>query len=290
MRVLVTGSEGHIGRALTTRLHEAGHELRTLDRVARPRASGDWEHLPGDLRDILTVRRAMQGMDAVMHLGALAHDRAGAPEDVLSVNVQGTWNVLLAAVEAGAGRVVYFSSINALGCVGGHRAPVRFPIDDAYPRHPLSHYQLSKHLAEETCRSYSERHGLVTVALRPGWVAKPEWYERFGRADDPARLEHGKSELWAYVDLRDVVAAAMLALEVENVQHDAFLLFARDTLVHAPTEELVATYLPEVSWTQERAAYFAGNPNRSLMNCSHAETVLGWRALHSWRDAASVAA
>jgi uncharacterized protein YbjT (DUF2867 family) len=65
-------------------LQAAGYEVRTTDRVAAHRGD-DWEHLPGDLRDLDFIRRAVQGMDAVAHLGAIASDRRGAAEDVMAV-------------------------------------------------------------------------------------------------------------------------------------------------------------------------------------------------------------
>jgi nucleoside-diphosphate-sugar epimerase len=284
MRVLVTGSEGHIGQAQVKTLLEAGYELRTFDRTARGKAT-DWEHLPGDLRDVLAVRRAVQGMDAVVHLGAIASDRQGGADDLLAVNVQGTLNLLLACVEAGVERVISFSSINALGCVGGYRPAQYLPIDDAYPRHPLSPYQLSKHLGEEACRSFTDRHGIVTLCMRPVFVTGGErtgWWRRF-RPDQ--NVEWGKDEYWAYVDIHDVCEATLLGLTVQNVSHDAFLLTAEDTSLDVPTAELVDRYYPDTPWKQDRAAYLAENPHRSLMDSSHARQVLGWQPKHSRREA-----
>lgn len=99
-RVLVTGSAGHIGKEQVKVLQAAGYDLRTTDRVAVGR-DHEWEHMAGDLRDINFVRNAVQGMDAVAHLGAIANDRRGSGDEVLSVNVQGTWNILMACQEAG---------------------------------------------------------------------------------------------------------------------------------------------------------------------------------------------
>src|SRR5262245_2016244 len=148
MRVLVTGSEGTIGRVLVKMLRDEGYDLRTLDRRAQAN-SDDGEHIPGDLRDIYTVRRALKGVEPVVHLGAIPGDlRPGMEDDVLTTNVQGTWNILIACVEAGVKRLVYFSSVNALGNFGGRRPSVYLPVDDAYPRHPLTPYQISKHLGE----------------------------------------------------------------------------------------------------------------------------------------------
>jgi len=287
VRILVTGSEGHIGRMQTALLREAGYEVRTFDKAAQGKTTGGEytpDHFPGDLCDILDVRRAMQGMDAVVHLGALPNDRAGAGDQVLIINVQGTWNVLIAAVEVGVERVVYFSSINALGCVGGLRPPAYLPIDDSYPRHPLSPYQLSKHLAEETCQSFSERHGIRTVCLRPGYVVRPDQYGNWRDRAAPQNAKWGATELWGYVDLRDVCEATRLALTVENVTHDAFILFAPDIVQTLTTAELASEFYPNISWKQDRDVYVAANPHRSFMDCSHAKEVLGWEAKHSWRD------
>jgi UDP-glucose 4-epimerase len=283
LRVLVTGCMGHIGREQVKVLQEAGYEVRTTDRAAAKRGD-DWEHLPGDLRDLDFIRRAVQGVDMVAHLGAIASDRRGGSDDVFSVNVQGTWNVLLAAQEAGVSRVVAFSSINALGCVGGHRPAQYLPIDDEYPRHPLSPYQLSKHLGEETCRYFSEKFGMVTICLRPAFVATPEHYPNFRNRPPGAPSDWAKNEYWGYVDRRDVCDAVLLSLTVENVLHDAFLLFGDDTTLNIPTLEAVEQHYPDTPWKQDRDTYFANNPYRSLFDCSHAKQVLGWQPKHSWRE------
>lgn len=284
MRLLVTGSNGFIGQELVKRLLEEGYTLRTFDRTAT--ASTDWEHIAGDLRDVYTVRRLVQGVDAVVHLGAMSSDRRNAADEVLAVNVQGTWNVLQACAEASVGRVVYFSSINALGCVGGHRPPDYLPVDDFHPRHPMTPYQLSKHLAEEVCRSYTERYGIVTICFRPAFVvntAQPfPWWRR---VSSEMRAEWGKDELWAYVDLQDVCDAVLLALKAEGVQHDAFLLSAKDTTMDIPTADLVDKYWSHLPWRGDLAAYVAENPYRALIDTSHAAQVLGWEANRSWRDA-----
>ncbi len=284
MRLLVTGSNGFIGQELVKRLLAEGYTLRTFDRTASP--ATEWEHVAGDLRDVYTVRRLVQGVDAVVHLGAMSSDRRNAADEVLAVNVQGTWNVLQACAEAGVGRVVYFSSINALGCVGGHRPPEYLPVDDFHPRHPMTAYQLSKHLAEEVCRSYTERYGIVTICFRPAFVlntAQPiPWWRRFPAE---ARVEWGKDELWAYVDIQDVCDAVLLALKAEGIQHDAFLLSAKDTSLDIPTAELVQKYWSHLPWRGDLAAYVADNPYRALIDTSHAAQALGWEAKRSWRDA-----
>ena len=284
MKVLITGSAGLIGTAATKVLQEAGFSLRTFDREGTEGAEGV-EHHTGDLRDFATVKRVMTDMDAVVHGGAIAYDRPGDDDQVLGVNVGGTLNVLVAATQTTVQRVVSFSSINALGCVGGHKKAVQFPITDSYPRHPMSPYQLSKHLGEEACKTYSERYGITTISLRPGYVARGDVYEHWKK--DSGSEENARSqanELWAYVDLRDVCEAIRLSLLLEGVKNDAFLLFADDTTVTIPTAALIAQYYPETPWITDPNAYFAANPFRSPMDANHAKEVLGWTPKHSWRN------
>ena len=286
MRVLVTGSAGHIGRHCIPALIEAGHTVRKFDRTASP--PGDGENVPGDLRDIAAVRAVAQGMEAVVHLGALAHDRAGAPEDILNVNVQGTCNVLFACSEAGIKRVVNFSSVNALGCVGGRRLPVQFPISDSYPRHPLSPYQLSKQLGEDACTSFAAQYSMQIASMRPGYVIAPSQYARWIEYAQSAEAGYGKAELWAYVDIRDVTDAIVRALTSDLNGHEAFLLFSTDTTLKIPTADLVGKYLSDVPWPDiSLAEYTREQPFRSLFDCSEAERRLGWRARHTWRSSAA---
>lgn len=287
MRVLITGGNGGIGSALVDYLLENGDELRTFDRTAA-RRERTVPHAVGDLRDIRDVRRAVEGVEAVAHFGAIPSDDGATPEDVYATNVLGTLHVLQACAEAGIKRVVFCSSVNALGNVGAGLPASHFPIADDYPRHPQTPYQLSKHLGEEACASYSQRYTMTTVCLRPMWVLHPpkgdelNWWQRMSMEQ---RAEMFRRDYWGYVDVRDVCAATLLGLRAEGITHDAFLLAAADTTIDTPTEELVSTYYPETPWPKiERDSYLAGQPFRSLIDTTHAAKVLGWRPQHSWRE------
>ncbi len=280
--VLLTGSEGAIGRHVGRALREQGYQLRGLD--LRPAATRGGDHLVADLLDLQAVREATAGTVAVVHAGAIPWDR-GDGSSVMATNVQGTWNVLQAAVEAGVERVVSLSSINAQGSVGGWRRTEYLPIDDEYPHHPMSPYQLSKHLMEEVCRSFSERHGLVTICLRPVFVAHPA-SPHLGGFGTPSFIERWRDDFWAWVDVRDVSDAVIRSLQVEGILHDRFLLAAPDTSVAEETRVLLEREYPDVPWPSvDPDAYLADAPHRSLVDCHHAHEVLGWEARHSWRDA-----
>jgi nucleoside-diphosphate-sugar epimerase len=283
LHVLVTGNAGRIGRNVVEDLVAREHTIRGFDRPAMPRDCS-FEHHPGDVRDIHAVRRAASGVDAVVHLAAIANDRRGAEDDVLTTNVQGTWNLLLACREAGVSRFVLMSSINSLGNFGGHRPSKHLPIDDTYPHHPMTPYQMSKHLAEELCRVFSDAYGMVTLCVRAVYVAFPDHYGRWREHRGPWRREWGRGDYWAYVDVREVCEAVARSLEVEGVSHEAFILSAPDTTSDAPTAELVAEHYPDTPWVRDKDAYLSSGPFVSLLDCSHVQRVLGWRPSRSWRS------
>lgn len=284
LHVLVTGSAGVVGQHVVTSLAEAGHRIRTLDRTAAKHPRAD-DHFPADVRDAQAVRRAMQDIEAVAHLAAIPHDRAGQAEDVLHVNVQGTVHILLAASEAGARSVVFLSSVNALGSFGGHRPSTRLPIDDDYSPHPMTPYQLSKRLAEEACRCFTDRHGLATVCLRPVMVATEWYYRRRWRFAAADRAEWARHDYWAYVDVRDVCDAVAKALEVEGPAHIRALLAANDTSLDVPTAELVDRFYADTPWNHvSREEYLRDQPYRSLVDCRAARERLAWQPRHSWRS------
>jgi NAD dependent epimerase/dehydratase family len=118
MRILVTGHRGYVGGPVAAHLRRLGHDVIGFDRADS--ADGI------DLLDAAAVRRAADGCDAIVHLAAIPHDTAGSPEDIMAVNVLGTWHVLLAAEAARAGRVIHLSSVAVFGVAEGERLP-RYP-------------------------------------------------------------------------------------------------------------------------------------------------------------------
>jgi nucleoside-diphosphate-sugar epimerase len=271
MRILVTGHRGQIGAAVAARLAALGHEVAGLDR-----ADGL------DLLDLAQVRSAAAGCAAIVHLGALAHDSAGPPEQVMAVNVLGTWHVLLAAEGAGAERVIHFSSAQVFGTAEGERLPDYFPLDDAHPRRAMRPYGLSKRLAEDMCAGFTARTGIATLSLRPVAVWGPGQYRRIEdrwRAD-PASQWEPFWEFGAFVDVRDVVTAAELALTVPLAGHHRALLCALDIAATAPAQDMAARLAPGVPFGSP--APYRDDPWRALVDCYAAESLLGWRPRYRW--------
>jgi nucleoside-diphosphate-sugar epimerase len=290
MQLLVTGSLGMIGRWTVKRLLEAGHTLRTLDRTAQPNENS-WEHLPGDIRDLNLVRRAVQGVEAVVHLAAIPFDIPNSEELIFTTNLQGTWNILLACAEAGVKRVVNFSSINALGHAEEEPNPAMYlPLDDDVPHYMARAYNTTKHVGEEVCQAFANAHGLTVISLRPSAVLEPHgarerWWDFM---PEERKAFWSTKDFWSYVDVRDVAEAALLGLTAPVEGHEAFLLAAEDSSGKIPTAEIVAKYYPNLPWPRiSSEVYLANHPFRSLLDCSKAKRLLGWQPKISLRDPGS---
>ncbi len=237
MRIMVTGQCGMIGATVAEKLRSLGHVVSGFD-VAQG----------ADLLDLAAVKRAAAGCRGLVHLGALAHDTAGSPEQIMAVNVLGTWHVLLAAEEAGIARVVCFSSAQVFGIADGERFPDYFPVDDAHPRRAMRPYGLSKKLGEDLCAGFSARTGIATISLRPVLVLRPDDYntieERWRKV--PSSEWDPFWEFGAFVDVRDVADAVVRALDVPFEGHRRAVLCAADICGSAPSLELAARLAPDV--------------------------------------------
>jgi nucleoside-diphosphate-sugar epimerase len=260
-RVLLTGHEGKIGRPAALALAQAGYDVVGFDI-----ASGD------DVRDGPALREAARGCRFVIHLAAIPRDALGTPEEIMDVNVYGTWNVLAAADACDAARVVVASSIQALG-VSETRAPDYLPLDDDHPSYARSAYAVSKRLVEEMCRAFTAARGIPTICVRPVWVIAPDEL-------DDVRSVLEQLDSWGYrmwVDVRDVASALVCALECPDPGHVAMLLAAADVAGDRPSSEAAAEL--GVRW---RGGSFDGDPFRSLVDTRRAREILGWKPRHGW--------
>jgi nucleoside-diphosphate-sugar epimerase len=179
-KYLVTGGAGFIGSHIVSALLERGDSVRVFDNLATGRESnlkalkGDVHFIEGDLRDIKTVRVAIQGVEVIFHQAALASVPRSIADPIssLETNINGTQNVLLAARDAGVRRVVYASSSSVYGNV-----PI-LPKHEAMPTRPMSPYAVQKLTGELLCGVFTQIYGLETVALR--------YFNVFGPRQDPA--------------------------------------------------------------------------------------------------------
>ncbi|MFF0341599.1 NAD-dependent epimerase/dehydratase family protein [Kribbella sp. NPDC004875] len=257
--VLVTGARGAIGSAISENLHQAGATVTALD-VAPIVTAEPYQQLVGDVRDLAAMTAALYGVDAIVHCGGLPSDRKGREYDTYDINIAGTCTLLLAAARAGVPRIVHLSSINALGCVGAG-TPAYLPVDDDHPHTPTSPYQLSKHLSEEACRQFADRHDATVMSLRPTYVIH--------KSSSPGP---GVADLYAYVDIRDVVRAIRSALTVDLTGFHTALLAADDLWGGRLLSAVLTRDYDQIPWHD-------GNdpaPHTSLVNCANARSLLDW--------------
>jgi nucleoside-diphosphate-sugar epimerase len=157
---LVTGGSGYFGTILRDRLLGAGRTVRIFDLLDADDRPAGVEFAAGDIRDLERVRAGCAGVEVVYHCVAqvpLAKDR----RQFRSVNIGGAANLLRAAHEAGARKVVLLSSSAVYG------VPARNPVDDSVPPRPLEDYGRAKLAAEGLARRFSAEHGLDVTIIRP---------------------------------------------------------------------------------------------------------------------------
>ncbi|NMG41816.1 NAD-dependent epimerase/dehydratase family protein [Chelativorans sp. ZYF759] len=286
-KILVTGAGGMLGGAIVDELREHGHEVAGLD---RRKGEADIAWHVGDMTDRALVDAAAAGQDAIIHVAALPNIWSGTGEELIRINVVGTWQVLDAAEQAGVRRVVICSSDSVVGYTvreGAMLPPLYLPVDESHPRRATDPYGLSKVLNEDTGRSFALRGKIEVVSLRPVFVAYEVMYgELRARAADPdnytPRMAGGPSGAgggmaWHYVEPRDAARAFRLALNAKVDGFEEFFLSASNTLAPEPTLERlerILGYLPEV----RNPELYENNPYAPLYDLTKAREQLGFEA------------
>ncbi len=177
--ILVTGGAGFIGSHLVTRFVELGHRVRVLDNLSTGHRSNlahlgsriEW--IEADLRDATACRKACDGVEFVFHQAALGSVPKSVedPQTSHDVNVNGTFNLLLAAVQHKVRRFIYAGSSSAYGDT--EESPKH---EKMRPR-PLSPYAVQKLTGEEYAAAFFVCYGLETITLR--------YFNVFGQRQDP---------------------------------------------------------------------------------------------------------
>lgn len=213
----VTGATGFIGHHVAAALIRRGWSVKALRRPGSshpvPLAGIEWE--VGDLSNPDRLAEAIEGADAIFHVAADYRLWARDPGEIYQTNVNGTVNVLNAALSAGVERVVYTSSVGALGL-----NPDGTPADENAPvsiRDMVGHYKRSKFIAEREAEKFLD-HGLRVFFVHPSTPVGPGDHKPtptgkiildFLNRKMPAYIDTGLN----LVDVRDVAEGHCLALE-----------------------------------------------------------------------------
>ncbi|MGO8814736.1 MAG: NAD-dependent epimerase/dehydratase family protein [Terriglobia bacterium] len=211
MRVLVTGSSGHLGEGLVRTLRGLGHDVVGLDILEGPFTT----HV-GSITDRTCVRRCMTGVQQVFHTATLhkPHIATHSRQDFVDTNITGTLNLLEEAVAVGTRSFVFTSTTSVFGgaLVPPPGAPAVWVTEDITPV-PKNIYGATKAAAEDICELFQRDERLPCIVLRTSRFFPEEDDNRELReayADDNLKANEF---LFRRVDLADVVNAHLLAAE-----------------------------------------------------------------------------
>ena len=291
---LVTGGAGFIGSHLTEALLKRGHTVRVADDLStgyRRNLQPGAEFFEGDLADAEFARRAVAGMDYVLHEAAIP----SVPRSVMNpleshrANIDGTLNVLIAARDAKVKRLVFAGSSSV------HGDTPTLPKHEDMPTNPLSPYALHKLVGEQYCRLFTRLYGLETVTTR--------YFNVFGPRQDPGSPYSGVISLFItallegrqpmiygdgeqtrdFTFVANVVDGVLRAAETPGVGGEVFNVATNGRV---SLNELLAT-LNTIIGTDLKAIYGparAGDVRDSQADITKAERALGYRPIATFEE------
>lgn len=300
-QILVTGAGGFIGSHLVETLAQSGAQVRAL---VRYNSRGDWgllkllpaelldtiEVVAGDLRELSTIKAAMDGVSHVFHLGALIAIPYSYvhPAEVVETNVIGTLNVLLAGRELGTERIVHTSTSEVYGTA------IRVPINEDHPLQGQSPYSASKIGADKIAESFFLSYNLPVVTLRPFNTYGPRQSTRAviptiitqALTQDVVRLGNlDASRDLTYVS--DTAAGFLKAASTPGIEGQTFNLGVGAEITIGELAEKIITLVGrpvEIEIDPSRLRPEKSEVQRLLSDNSRAYTVLGWEPLVSFDE------
>jgi UDP-glucose 4-epimerase len=287
---LVTGGAGFIGGHIVRGLLKRGDRVRVFDDLSTgyrrnlDDVAGEIEFVEGDIRSLQAMQSAMTGIETVYHLAAQGSvpKSVDQPAHANEINVTGSLNVLLAARDQGARRVVYSASSAAYG-----ETPVLPKVETLAPT-PLSPYAVSKLAAEHYCAAFSNCYGLATISLRYFNVfgprqdpnsqysaAIPAFVTRMVKGERPVVYGDGEqSRDFCYVD--NVVDANLRAGTKDGLKGEVVNIACGERITLNAIIALINDHLGTKLAPDYRPAR-AGDVKHSLADIRAAERVIGYR-------------
>jgi nucleoside-diphosphate-sugar epimerase len=288
MKVLVTGSAGHLGEALVRSLRELRHDVIGLDTLASP-----FTTQVGSIADRAEVRRSITGVKAVFHAATLHKPHVGthAMQDFIDTNITGTLILLEEAVAAGVAAFVFTSTTSVFGgaLAPAAGAPALWVTEEVVPS-PKNIYGVSKAAAEDLCQLFHRNHGLAAIVLRTSRFFPEEDDNRTVRqafADDNAKVNEF---LYRRADIEDVVSAHLKAANrAQAIGFGKYIISATTPFRPGDLAELrvnapgvLHRLMPEHAAEYERRGWkmFQGI-GRVYVN-ARARQELGWQPAHDF--------
>jgi dihydroflavonol-4-reductase len=229
--ILITGATGFLGQYLVTAFLEAGYKLRLLVRNIENcsfKNDTNIELIEGNILDIMALEKAMEGVEYVVHAAAMVSFIAKDSEEMLKINVKGTENVVNLCLEMGVKKLVFMSSIAALGRTDNHNL---ISESTHWQDSPLnSQYAISKRKAElEVYRGMEE--GLNVAILNPGVIlGAGKWDNSSAKLFRVVYkgLPFYNRGINGFVGAADVAKAARIILENNTEEGERFVLVAQN--------------------------------------------------------------
>jgi UDP-glucose 4-epimerase len=289
MKILVTGSAGHLGEALIRALQNTKHEAVGLDLV-----HSDFTKEVGSIADRDHVKRCMKGVDAVLHTATLhkPHVSTHSRQSFVDTNITGTLNLLEEAASAGVRSFIFTSTTSAFGAALTPPAgsPAAWVTEEVTPV-PKNIYGVTKTAAEDLCELFHRGRRLSLLILRTSRFFPEEDDDKETRLSYEDGNVKANEFLYRRVDIEDVVSAHLLALEkAAEIGFGRYIIsattpFTRDDLfelrVNAPL--VVKRNFPDYEEEYARRGWkmFPGI-ERVYVN-GQARKDLGWSPLYDFR-------
>jgi UDP-glucose 4-epimerase len=288
MTCLVTGSSGHLGEGL---MRVLGGEAVGVDLLPGP-----YTQVVGDLSDRAVVRRALAGVDAVIHAATLHKPHVGthSRRDFVDANVTATLNLLEEAVTAGVERFVFTSTTSAFGraLTPDTGQPAAWITEDVVPR-PRNVYGVTKTAAEDLCELVHRDHGLPVLILRTSrFFPEPDDRDEVRAAYLDLNLKVNEL-LYRRVDLEDAVRAHLDALDrAPALGFGRYIIsattpFARDdaAALQADAPAVVARLFPDYPELYARHGWRMLPAIERVYDNARARRDLGWTPRFDFRHA-----
>ena len=289
MKILVTGSAGHLGEALMRYLKTTDHVTVGVDIADNP-----FTTRTGTVADRAFVREAMQGVDAILHAATLhkPHVATHSRQDFVDTNVSGTLNLLEEAVAANVKAFVFTSTTSAFG--QALSPPPEAPavwIDEDVASAPKNIYGATKTAAEDLCQLFNFKFALPAIVLRTSRF--------FPEADDDPELR-GEYEdanikanemLFRRVDVEDIVSAHMAAIErAPAIGFGRYIVSATTPFARGEASDLrrnapsvVRKYAPDFEAEYKRRGWKMFPSIGRVYDNARARADLGWRPKYDFQ-------
>jgi UDP-glucose 4-epimerase len=211
MKILITGSSGHLGEGLVRTLRDSAHHVTGVDIAVSP-----FTDIVGSINDRHVARTCMQGVEAVIHTATLhkPHVATHTRQQFIDTNITGTLNLLEEAVAARVRCFIFTSTTSTFGDALSppRNAPAVWITEDVVPR-PKNIYGATKTAAEDLCQLFHRNHGLPCIVLRTSRF--------FPEADDDSEKRDAYNDrnlkinefLNRRADIEDIVSAHLCALQ-----------------------------------------------------------------------------